>query len=194
MDKIENSEFRIVELSNEEYFKLWDLWGPQIFLSNSTRMDIQKVLSEEERARVRELHKNLSGALRINLGVFRGEEFCGWFSGDQYNAETFYMRNSAIIPKYRLQGLYTMLMNDAIKRIKDLGFQIILSRHSTVNNSIIIPKLNAGFIITALEVSDRFGTLVHLSYYFNEDRRRVMEFRAGELSPDAKLKDQLGIK
>lgn len=187
------SEFKIVDLTNEEYFKLWDQWGPKIFLSNSTTMDIQKVLSEEERSRIRELHKNLSGAVRINLGIFRGEEFCGWFSGDQYNAETFYMRNSAIIPKYRRNGLYTLLLNEVLKRVQELGFQIVLSRHTTVNNSIIVPKLKAGFIITALEVSDRFGTLVHLSYFFNENRKKIMEFRAGDLKPDKEMKEALGI-
>jgi len=186
-------EFRFVELSNEEYQTHWNQWGPSIFQSNSTILDTKKILSEEERSQIRLLDKNTSQLFRLNLGIFRGEDFCGWFSGEQQNCETFYMRNSAILPKYRRRGLYSSLMNEVLARVKTLGFQTVLSRHTTTNNSIIIPKLRAGFVITSIEVSDRFGTLVHLTYFFNETRRRVMAFRAGDLKPDSQLKDALGI-
>lgn len=184
-------EYKFVELPNEEFQKLWSEWGEKIFQSNDTSMDFQKVLSEEERLQVKILHKNLSQLIRFNLCVFKGDEFCGWFTGDQYNNETFYMRNSAILPDHRRKGLYTALMYEVLERVEKMGFQIVLSRHITTNNSIIIPKLKAGFVITSLEVSDRFGTLVHLSYFFNEKRRRVMQFRSGDLRPDSELKAAL---
>ena len=82
-------------------------------------------------------------------------------------------------------------MYEVLSRVQKLGFQIVFSRHTTTNNSIIIPKLKAGFIITALEVSDRFGTLVHLSYFFNEKRNRIMKFRSGDLKPDHEIKTAL---
>jgi GNAT superfamily N-acetyltransferase len=186
-------EYKLVQLPQDEFEKYWDLWGPKIFQENDTSMDGKRVHSEEERAKTRHLYKNMTSLVRMNLCIFKGEEFCGWFTGDQYNAETFYMRNSAILPDHRRKGLYTILMHAVLERVKDLGFQIVLSRHTTTNNSIIIPKLKAGFVITAIEVSDRFGTLVHLSYFFNETRRQIMEFRAGDLKPDQKIKDALGI-
>lgn len=185
------SEYRFVELPNEEFQKLWIEWGKKIFQSNDTSMDFQKVLSEEERAQVKRLHKNLSQLISFNLCIYKDDEFCGWFTGDQYNNETFYMRNSAILPDHRRKGLYTALMHEVLERVEKMGFQVVLSRHTTTNNSIIIPKLKAGFVITALEVSDRFGTLVHLSYFFNEKRRRVMQFRSGDLRPDSELKAAL---
>lgn len=186
--------YKFVELPNEEFQKLWGDWGKKIFSEKDTSMDVRRVLSEEERTQVRNLHKNLSQMYSFNLCVFHGDEFCGWFTGDQYNNETFYMRNSAILPDHRRKGLYTALMYEVLERVKALGFQIVLSRHTTTNNSVIIPKLKAGFVITALEVSDRFGTLVHLSYFFNETRKRIMEFRSGDLKPDQKIKDALGIE
>ena len=82
---------------------------------------------------------------------------------------------------------------ELLERVEKMGFQVVLSRHTTTNNSIIIPKLKAGFVITALEVSDRFGTLVHLSYYFNEKRRKVMLFRAGDFKPDQDVKSALRL-
>ncbi len=184
-------EYKFVELPNEEFQKLWSEWGEKIFYSNGTTIDFRKVLSEEERSQVKILHKNLSQLVRFNLCVFKGDEFCGWFTGDQHNNETFYMRNSAILPDHRRKGLYTALMYEVLERVEKMGFQIVLSRHVTTNNSIIIPKLKAGFVITSLEVSDRFGTLVHLSYFFNEKRRRVMQFRSGDLRPDNELKAAL---
>jgi len=187
------SEYRFMELPTEEFQKLWNEWGTKIFQSNDTSMDIQKVLSEEERAQLKVLHKNLSQMIRFNICIFKGDEFCGWFTGDQYNNETFYMRNSAILPNHRRKGLYTALMHEVLERVEKLGFQIVLSRHTTTNNSIIIPKLKVGFVITSLEVSDRFGTLVHLSYFFNEKRRQVMQFRSGDLRPDSELKGVLRI-
>lgn len=185
------SGYSFVELPNEEFQKLWNDWGAKIFQSNDTSMDLQKVLSEAERSQVKTLHKNLSQMIRFNLCVFKGDEFCGWFTGDQYNNETFYMRNSAILPDHRRKGLYTALMYEVLDRVEKMGFQVVLSRHTTTNNSIIIPKLKAGFVITAMEISDRFGTLVHLNYFFNEKRRRVMQFRSGDLRPDDELKAAL---
>lgn len=187
-------EYRFVELPHEEFQKLWMKWGSEIFQNHDTSMDFQIVLSEEERSQVRSLHKNLAQMFRMNLCIFKGEDFCGWFTGDQHNNETFYMRNSAILPEHRRQGLYTALMFEVLERVKAMGFQIVLSRHTTTNNAIIIPKLKAGFVITAIEVSERFGTLVHLSYFFNEVRRQVMEFRAGDLQPTPQIKEALRIK
>jgi ribosomal protein S18 acetylase RimI-like enzyme len=186
--------FRFVELTNQEYETRWNEWGPKIFDEKSTILDTRKILSDEEKAQVRELNKNTAQLTRINIGVFKGEDFCGWFSGDQYNYETFYMRNSAILPQYRRQGLYRELMHEVLRRTKEMGFQIVLSRHTTTNNSIIIPKLKAGFVITAIEVSDRFGILVHLSYFFNSTRRKIMEFRSGDLKPDTNLKNAMGFQ
>lgn len=187
--------YKFVELSREEFQNLvWKKWAPQMFSDNDTSMDFRKVLSDDERDQIKTLQKNLSELYGFNLCIYLGEEFCGWFYGEQQNNQTFYMQNSAILPAHRRKGLYTALLYEVLNRVKDQGFQIVLSRHTTTNNSIIIPKLKAGFKITALEVSDRFGTLVHLSYFFNETRRRVMEFRAGELKPDQKIKDALGIE
>lgn len=45
-------------------------------------------------------------------------------------------------------------------KIKELGFQVIYSRHVTTNSAIIIPKLKAGFVISAMELSDKFGVSV----------------------------------
>lgn len=186
--------YRFEQLPDDQFQKLWSEWADKIFREHDTMMDVRKVLSEQERANLKSLYSNLENLIDFNLCIFKGDEFCGWFTGDQYNAETFYMRNSAILPEHRRKGLYTALMQEILNRVEKMGFQIVLSRHCATNNSIIIPKLKAGFVITAMELSDRFGTLVHLSYHFNKTRRRIMEFRAGDLKPDQEIKDSLGMQ
>ena len=193
MDNKLPSGFRFADLTREEFKKHWDEWGPKVFNEQSTNLDLGKILSEEEKAGVRDLRKNASRLLNISIGVFKGKQFCGWFGGDQCDHETFYMRNSAVLPGFRRKGIYTALMAEVLKRAKGLGFQVVLSRHIVTNNSIIIPKLKAGFIITALELSDRFGTLVHLKYFFNPLRREVMEYRSGSLKPGGQLKELMNL-
>ena len=187
------SEYQIKEISLEVLHQQMDLWGSRIFRDNDTSMNTAHVFSDSEKENIKRLHKNISQAFSLRLGVYKGEEFCGWFCGEQQTAESFYMRNTAIYPDHRRKGLYTALLDAVIERVKAEGFQYIYSRHCTTNNAIIIPKLKRGFKITSLEVSDRFGTLVHLSYYFNPLRKDIMTFRSGDAKPSEAVKKALGI-
>ena len=40
-----------------------------------------------------------------------------------------------------------------------------------------------------MELSDSFGVLVHLHFYTNNIRRKVMDYRAGMLKPDTEMKE-----
>ena len=80
---------------------------------------------------------------------------------------------------------------DAVQRE---GFQIVHSRHVATNNQILVAKLKAGFVITAIEVSDVFGVLVHLSYFFNPLRRKVLDVRVGQARPDAEVKRYMPVE
>lgn len=73
------------------------------------------------------------------------------------------------------------------------GFQVIYSSHIATNNAIIIPKLKAGFVITSMEVKERFGTRIKLSYYTSQLRKKVVGFRVGFNRPDKELKDILKL-
>lgn len=147
-------------------------------------------MSEKEKESVGKLRQNLSkDTYKLYLGVFDpGDNFVGWHCGFQENAFTFYMTNSAIFKEHRRKGLYSSLLDFAIETLKGKGFQVIYSRHNATNNAVIIPKLKAGFVITNLELDDVFGVLVHLKYYVNKIRRKILDYRAGQLSPDEELK------
>ena len=151
-----------------------------------------KVLTPEEKQKHQALRKNTPLGHRINLLIYVDGEFAGWSFGFQKLTSVFYMCNSAILPEFRRKGLYTRLLHEMMARVKDLGFQEITSRHSVDNNSVIIPKLKVGFTISGMEISDMWGTLVNLTYYFNETRRKVLSYRTGEML-DPELRKYLGL-
>jgi hypothetical protein len=103
------------------------------------------------------------------------------------------MRNSAILPNHRRKGLYSALLREVVIKLEKKGFQVITSRHNAGNNDVIIPKLKAGFLITGIELSDAFGTLVNLSYFTNPLRRKVTLYRSGDQYPDEEVKKHLGL-
>lgn len=180
--------YSIREITGEEFWPLWDQHAPGIFSDNSLDFMWHQHISEPERENLKALGKHMGDPLRTRLAVFKGDQFVGWSVGDQKSSEVYYMRNSAILPEHRRQGLYSELLKTNIEMLTEKGFQKIYSRHSQTNNAVIIPKLKAGFIITSLELDDMFGAMVHLSYYTNPLRRKMMDFRTGNLRPDEEIK------
>ena len=121
-------------------------------------IDLDKVLSADERTAMAKLRKRMGDPLRLYYGLFSSEgEQVGWSFGFQTDAECFYMCNTGILEAHRGQGLYTALLPAMVKDIAALGFQVIFSRHTVTNNAVLVPKLRAGFVISEMELSDRFG-------------------------------------
>lgn len=180
--------YEIREMNVEELWPLVDKYSPGIFQDNSLVFGWSQNISEQEKESLRKLNGNMGTPLRIGLGLFHGSDFIGWSYGDQQSAETYYMRNSAVLPGHRRKGLYSALLEAKLEKLKSLGFQKIYSRHTITNNAVIIPKLKAGFVISNFELDDKFGTLVHLTYYTNPLRRKILDFRTGDLNPDEEIK------
>jgi ribosomal protein S18 acetylase RimI-like enzyme len=103
------------------------------------------------------------------------------------------MMNTGIHPTHQNKGIYKRLLPKILEILKEKGFQKVYSRHKATNNQIIIPKLRAGFLITNFEMSDIHGVLIHLTYYFNETRRKIMEYRVGNLQPDQTIRQALSL-
>ena len=184
--------YEIRELSNEDFFPLFQKLRPVVF-EETLDFNFRDALNESEQASLHELHKRTAGLFTCNLGLYFEGELVGWTFGRQETAEKFYMVNSAVLPAHRRKGLYHQLMMAMMSRAKAVGFQILYSRHTSVNSAILIAKMKAGFVITAMELSDSFGLLVHLSYFTNPTRTKVLEFRAGERRPDDELRKHLKL-
>jgi ribosomal protein S18 acetylase RimI-like enzyme len=187
--KIRGNVYTIKPLSKEEFFPLLEKHSDSIF-SQDHSLHFRDFLSEAENKKINELGKDCyDQPFSMNLAVFdKKENFIGWSFGWQENPNTYYMCNSAVLPKYRRKGIYSALLDLNIEILKEKGFQLIYSRHNATNNNVIIPKLKKDFIISKMEISDTFGCLVHLHYYTNKTRRKIMDYRCGEKAPDDELK------
>ncbi|MEI8025393.1 MAG: GNAT family N-acetyltransferase [Pseudomonadota bacterium] len=185
--------YECVELTSQEFQPLWNHHAPMIFDENSQIFRAHQFLSQEEKSKTDLLRLGLASLYSLNLAIYYKGEFVAWCSGNQETTESFYMRNSAVLPEHRRKGLYTFMLKSALGILQEKGFQKVYSRHSATNNSVIIPKLMAGFVITSLEVNDAFGVLVHLTFYQKELRRKMLRYRVGEIKPDLEIKDCLKI-
>ena len=176
----------------EDFQPLFDRYRPVVF-ANKPTVDMRSVYNQVEKASAEELNSFMGSPVSLNLGVFHGDKFIGWHCGDQKSREEFYMRNTGLFPEYQGRGIYTAMLKHIPKALAAIGFQVISSKHNATNNRVIIPKLKAGFIISGLDISDRFGTLVRLEYFTNPTRRALMDFRSGQATPSADLRALMGL-
>jgi ribosomal protein S18 acetylase RimI-like enzyme len=193
MPSEETQPYSIREIADKDWKPLAEAHWKAIF-GPKPSLNLGEILSKEEKIKLDALRVSMGHPLVLRYGIFYGDDLVGWHIGDQQSSHNFYMRNSAILPEHRRKGLYTMLLDHVLGDLTTHGFQTITSRHTAVNNSVIIPKLRRGFVITGFELSDVFGALVTLTYHTNADRRRVLAFRAGEEQADADVRRWLGIE
>jgi GNAT superfamily N-acetyltransferase len=176
--------YEIRLLSPEAIEPLLAEWQPKIFSSHGS---IFPQFTDAEREATKRLRAHMGAPLQLGFGIFHGDTFVGWHVGNQRTGLEFYMRNSAVLPEHRGRGLYAALLRTVKEYLLELGFQEISSRHNATNNAVIVPKLKQGFVITALEASDVFGTLVHLTYFASARRRATLDFRVGMAHPDEEM-------
>ncbi|MFN5539387.1 MAG: GNAT family N-acetyltransferase [Candidatus Melainabacteria bacterium] len=164
-----------------------------IVFSDTIDTNLSILLTNKEKISRSELAKNAGTPYKLRLYILKNSEIVGWFYGEQKDSETFQMIQTAIFQEHQNKGIYKALLPIILEILKEKGFQKVFSRHKATNNQVIIPKLRQGFMITAFEVIDIFGVLIHLTYYFNENRQKLINYRVGQLKPDALLKEALSL-
>jgi hypothetical protein len=174
-------------LDEAEFGPLFRQYRPLLF-QTMLDFDVQQALTREEQTATARLRERMGTPFRLNIGLYHHQEFIGWSFGRQESAEKYMMVNTAILPQHQGKGIYSALLPRLLGTLQGEGFQIVSSRHVATNNQVLVPKLKAGFVITGIEVSDVFGVLVHLSYFFNPLRRKVLDVRVGQARPDADVK------
>lgn len=185
----------IKEMLGDDFWPLWELHSPPIFRDQIFNFPWRKHISEDEEKKVQELNQARKHVYKLLLGLFKDDEFVGWSFGDQKNADCdYYMRNSAVLPEHRRLGLYSELLKAHLEIVTAKGFQKISSNHHPTNNSVIIAKLKAGFVITGMEMDDGFGMLVQLTYFTNPLRREVIDVRTGYKKPSEEVMKAMGLK
>jgi hypothetical protein len=187
--------YQIKEVSVDEFRKLWEKPGKKIFHDASLFYDSAEVHSKKELANFKKLRASFGSQnhYKVNLALFYHKKFVGWSWGFQETPTVFYMCNSAILKEHRGKGLYTCLMKEILNRTLPLGFSRVYSRHIITNNDILIAKLKLGFKITNFELSEAFGTMVHLSYFPSKIKNEILDFRSGYKRPNKKMKKVFGL-
>ncbi len=177
---------RIEDIDKERYDAFRLIHEPKIF-PNRYDINAQLALSTNEKDAVSLLGERLGQLYDLRLGFFEGDEMIGWSYGIQVNAESFRMVTTGIVPEFQGKKIYSRFLSVYAEHIKQQGFQILFSRHYATNNQVIVPKLRFGFLISGFEISDQFGLLLWLSYYFNSTRQDIMHVRSGFQQPDVNI-------
>jgi hypothetical protein len=179
MDLTLFDRYHIAWASNpDEFHAFVNEHFPQVFALHD-RVKLGAMLSEEEKIHFRNLQAQFGNPGEVLLYLMNGEERVGWFIGGQETIDTFYMRNTGILPAHQGKGVYKAFLPCLLAHVQALGYQKVSSRHIATHNGILIPKLQAGFVITGMELNELYGWLVHLTYYFNAERRALLMKRAG---------------
>lgn len=97
----------------------------------------------------------------------------GWHMGEAEDALTFYMRNTGVLPRVQNQGLYKVFFKQLIAYLKAIGYERVTSQHQATNRRILILKLQEGFDIAGMELTERWGPLVKLVKLLPNDRREA---------------------
>ncbi|WP_413943005.1 GNAT family N-acetyltransferase [Bdellovibrio sp. HCB-162] len=176
------SGYVIKEVSQEELWKALDEHFEQAF-SNRTDAKPQWTIDDSSKAKIKERQQSMV-RYQLRFVVYSGNEVVGWHYGYSTDAETYYMQNSAVLLKYRNQGVYAELLTAVLEKLHADGFQVITSTHHPNNAAVLIPKLKKGFVISSMLLHERFRLLVELKYFFDSERRKAFDKQMGlELTP-----------
>lgn len=185
--KLENG-YTIKEMSAEEFFPEFEKIYDSLFGEDHTFFP-NGHFSEDEKMKLEVLKKKMGDLFVLHLGLYSPQnEFVGFSFGWQDGYESYFMAASAVLPEHRRQGLYSKMVEIVIQRATEQGFQKIYGTHCATNNAVLIPKMKLGFIFSKIELSDMFGTIIHLTYFTNPLRRKVMDYRSGLRVPDSEMR------
>lgn len=180
--------YTLRRMDAEEFFPLFDQHYDRIFGQDHVFF-AHDYYSEAEKAKAKILSGKMGEVFKLHLGIFSPEnELVAFSFGFQETEDSFYVMCSAVVEDKRNLGLYSILLDSIIDICSEQGFQVIYGTHCATNNAVIVPKLKKGFVISKMECSDIFGVVLHVSYFTNPLRRKVMDYRSGHRKPDDELK------
>lgn len=131
-----------------------------------------------------------TAAQQVRIGAYAGDEMVGWSHAFLQHGGTLYVANSAVVPEYRRQGVYTRLIASMEDEAAKLGCLRIESHHRTGNPAVLIAKLKAGYTIVGTEFSGEMGLLVKMCKQLDASRGELLEARAGMVESAARFFDQ----
>ena len=160
----------------------------------ATGYNAQKVWSDEQRARFRELDRAMgSKPFTHHIAFMQDGKVVGGYFGMQENFGRYYMCLTALQPHVRRLGVYSSFVGRVLIWANAAGFREVTSRHVADNNAVLVPKLRHGFVITAFEATLNFGLLLHLRRLFDDRANELHSFRVGSLRDGGKHLRERGV-
>lgn len=153
----------------------------QIFGDQSRHQLMTGRMPPEEQDGIRHLRSTLPPRERVRIGAFHGENLVGWCHGWFDGPAQFYMANSAVLPDYRRQGVYSALVMAMVEEVGLRGVSKVFSHHVATNNPVLIAKLKLGFVFSGMSFSEEMGMLVQLSYFIYPERLSLYRERTTPL-------------
>lgn len=96
----------------------------------------------------------------------------GYGYGSMRDGQTFFMTSSGVLPQFQRRGIYSAFVRKLLQYLYAIGYERVVSNHHPNNRVVLIAKLKLGFNVTAVNLDERWGAQVELTYLFHEDRRR----------------------
>lgn len=152
-------------------------------------LDLGALATDDERRAIAGLDAVLADELEHRVVLRAGDDVIGAYWGRQESFGRYYMVFTVVHPAWQRRGVYRALLARVMAAAAASGFREVYSRHRADNNAILVPKLKLGFAIAAMEVSPRFGLLVHLRHYPAAGLRQLAEHRV-DGSHAAALRDR----
>ena len=114
----------------------------------------------------------------LRFGAYAGEDLVGWSYGWFEPPDGgFYMANSGVEAAYRRCGIYSALLEAIVDHARGAGAPFVRSRHSVLNNPVIVCKLRRGFYISGLGLTANLGMLVELVRHLTPERESLFRSR-----------------
>ncbi len=184
--------YRVKSVTHQEYLDACAKLEDQIF-GEYFNFNLNQALSEKERQNLKSLQSTMNYNFQLCLGIFTAEnQLVGWQYSAQERVGEVLMKDTGLLPAHQRKGTYKLLLPLVLNIFKEIGFTSVLSYHRVINNSVIVPKLKAGFLINGI-VTDIYGTVVELIYPFNEQYRESFLVRSGERRPRGQMASLLGL-
>lgn len=174
-------EYYIKEVSREEFSRIWKELHKAVF-TEPAPPDFNELRTPGNEEKKKSLLDNAGKLQRLNILVYHNNNVIGWMWGRQADHETFAMVNTGILSEYQGKGIYKALLEKLLIMLKDMGYEVVKSHHFINNNRVLLAKLKQGFVITGFEVSETFGTLIRLSYFYSEKRKELYNSKTGSVS------------
>lgn len=102
-----------------------------------------------------------------------GNKVTGIFVGTLVDWSTYYFRNCSILPEYQGGGRYQKLLKHLLMILKKHSVERVEGDIAPSNLGHIHVLNKLGFNITGLNLSERWGSLVHFTKYLNPTHESV---------------------